>query len=377
MKAKTIKGKTANEIKLELESNMNDGYKPTLAIIFTAEENELDAIRNLFTEKKIQIFGASTGTNFTDGEVDHDSILIMLLDMSPEYFRIEIRGAESGSTKNKAEQIGAAAKAAFSKPAMLIMSGGLTADGDEIIEGIESSCGKGTTLFGGLAADKLKMERTFVFTNDMVTDLGLVALIVDEEKILLKGVAVGGWKPVGIERTITKSNANLVHTIDNEPALDFIKRYAGLKEIDLANAINFVLASNFQLQLLRDGKHPVMRTPMWVNREDGSIVFAGALPEGSKVRLTLLPGFEVVDAAISVFEKYKEDQPDVDALILFSCAGRQLSLGPYANEEIDRIKKIWDAPLAGFFCYGEIGRVESGNHEFHNMTCSLALLKEK
>jgi small ligand-binding sensory domain FIST len=91
----------------------------------------------------------------------------------------------------------------------------------------------------------------------------------------------------------------------------------------------------------------------------------------------LLPGFEVVDAAIQQFANYKEEQPDVDALILFSCAGRELSLGPFANEEIDRIKEIWDAPLAGFFCYGEIGKVASGNHEFHNMTCSLAVLKEK
>jgi len=33
--------------------------------------------------------------------------------------------------------------------------------------------------------------------------------------------------------------------------------------------------------------------------------------------------------------------------------------------------------MAGFFCFGEIGRVEKGSTEFHNMTCSLALLKEK
>jgi hypothetical protein len=47
------------------------------------------------------------------------------------------------------------------------------------------------------------------------------------------------------------------------------------------------------------------------------------------------------------------------------------------SEEIDRIKNIWNAPLAGFFCYGEIGKVDSGEHEFHNMTCSLATLTEK
>jgi len=120
-----------------------------------------------------------------------------------------------------------------------------------------------------------------------------------------------------------------------------------------------------------------MRTPMWANINDGSIVFAGSLPQGSKVKLSLLPGFEVIDATKTEFLKYQKEEPEVDALIVFSCAGRQITLGPYVSEEIEGIKKIWDAPLAGFFCYGEIGKVVSGEHEFHNMTCSLATLKEK
>jgi hypothetical protein len=119
-----------------------------------------------------------------------------------------------------------------------------------------------------------------------------------------------------------------------------------------------------------------MRTPMWANTNDGSIVFAGSLPQGSKVKLSLLPGFEVIDATKTEFINYKNGHADADALVVFSCAGRQITLGPYISEEINGIKNIWNAPLAGFFCYGEIGPVVSGQHEFHNMTCSLAILKE-
>ena len=54
---------------------------------------------------------------------------------------------------------------------------------------------------------------------------------------------------------------------------------------------------NLETKLKRENKHSVMRTPMQANPEDRSIVFAGSLPEGSKVRLCLLPGFEVVDEA--------------------------------------------------------------------------------
>ena len=377
MKAKSIKGKTAEEIKEALEKNMADGFQPTLAVVFMANDNERIAVTELLSQKGIQIFGASTGDNFTDGEIESHTVVLLLLDINPAYFQLAIKGADEGTIKEIAEQIGKSALAKFKKPAFLVVSGGLAVDGDEIIAGIESACGIGTTIFGGLAADFLRMQRTYVFNNDKLCDYGLLALILDEEKISLSGMAVGGWKPMGMERIITKSAGNVVYTIDNEPALDFVSRYAGLKDLDTNNALNFLISSNFQLQLKREDKHPVMRTPMQANPEDRSIVFAGSLPQGSKVKLCLLPGFEVIEAALIEFNNYKKDQPEPDALILFSCAGRQLTLGPYVSEEIDGIKNIWNAPLAGFFCYGEIGRVVSGQHEFHNMTCSLATLMEK
>ncbi|HET6722175.1 MAG TPA: FIST N-terminal domain-containing protein [Chitinophagaceae bacterium] len=377
MKAKSIKGKTTEDINAALQKSMSDGFCPTVAVVFIANDNEQKSIVKLLSEKKIQIFGASTGDNFVDGEIESHFTVILLLDINPAFFQLSIKGTEEGNTTEIAEQIGKAALNKFKNPAFLVVSGGLTVDGDEIIDGIERACGKGTTIFGGLAADFLKMERTYVFTNDKLSDNGLLALILDEDKISLNGMAVGGWKPMGMDRIITKSDGNVVYTIDNEPALDFISRYAGMKDIDANNALNFLISSNFQLQLKRENKHPVMRTPMQANSGDRSIVFAGSLPEGSKVRLCLLPGFEVVEEALNKFAEYKKEQVEADALIMFSCAGRQLTLGPYVSEEIDGIKNIWNAPMAGFFCYGEIGRVVSNQHEFHNMTCSLAMLKEK
>jgi len=377
MKARSIKGKTSEEIKEALEKSMTDGFQPTLAVVFMANDNERIAVTELLSQKGIQIFGASTGDNFTDGEIESNSIVLLLLDIDPAYFQLAIKGTDEGTIKEIADQIGKSALRKFKNPAFLVISGGLAVDGDEIITGIESACGKGTTIIGGLAADSLKMERTYVFTNDKLFDYGLLALILDEEKISLSGVAVGGWKPVGMDRIITKSNGNVVYTIDNEPALDFVSRYAGLKDLDTNNGMNFMISSNFQVQLKREGKHPVMRTPMQANPGDRSIIFAGSLPEGSKVKLCLLPGFEVIEATLNEFNNYKKEQPEPDAIILFSCAGRQITLGPYVSEEIDKINNIWNAPLAGFFCYGEIGRVDSGQHEFHNMTCSLATLTEK
>jgi hypothetical protein len=377
MKAKSIKGKTTAELKAALEKSMADRFAPTVAIVFLEAEMAHAEICSVLSEKGIQIFGASSGSNFTDGEIESNSVVVLLLDIKQEYFQLKLATAEKGTTKDLAEEIGRAGIAAFRKPAFLIVSGGITADGDEIVEGIENICGKGTTIFGGLAADSMKMIRTYVFSNDQLTEKGLIALILDEEKIILTGKAIGGWRPVGIDHTITHSNGNVLYTIDDEPALQFISRYTGVKDFFGPEISNVILSANFQLQLKRENKHSVMRTPMYANPGDFSIVFAGSLPQGSKVRLSMLPGFEVIDGALKDFAEYKNEQPEADALIMFSCAGRQVSLGPFVSDEINGIQEIWNSPMAGFFCFGEIGRVEKNTHEFHNMTCSLALLKEK
>ena len=377
MKVKSIKGKTAVEIKLAIETVLEDGFKPTLAVVFISVESELDAVRKILSERGILIFGSSSGSEFVDSEVESSSLVILLLDMDRTKFSTRLFESGSSTTTSIAEQIGKVGMNTFRKPAFIIVSAGLRTDGDEVVAGIEKACGMGTTLFGGLAADNFKFERTFVFTNDALTDNGLVALIFDEEKVNVSGIAVGGWRPIGMDRTITHSEGNIVYTIDNEPAMDFILRYAGIKNMQAENMIDFFIASNFQVQLQRENKHPVMRSPMQANKMDRSVAFSGGLPQGSKIRLCLLPGFEVIEEALGQFAIYKNAQPDADAMLMFSCAGRQLSLGPYVSNEIEGVKNIWNIPMVGFFCYGEIGRMASGNIEFHGMTCSLTLIKEK
>lgn len=373
MKAKTIRGNTALEIAQSLNDVTSNGYSPTLAIVFLSAEKELEELRNILFKKGVQIFGSSSGSQFIDEEVNSQSIAILLLDTDSADFDIVLIPSGKKTTSEISKEIGGIGKRKFKKPSFIILSAGITTDGDSIVDGLKDSMGANTNLFGGMAADDLKMERTYVFTSGEFTENGL---IFDDEKIGVSGLAVGGWKPIGIPRTITRSEGNVVYTIDNEPALDFIKRYSGVSDKEMENYILF-LYSNFQFQLMRENRHPVMRGPLSANTKDRSLIFGGNLPQGSKVKLCLLPGTEVIDAVLKEYSVFAENQPGADAILMFSCAGRQLTLGPYITKEIEGIKKIWNVPVAGFFCYGEIGKLPNGNYEFHNMTCSLVTLKER
>ena len=89
MKAKSIKGKSTEDIQSALVQIMADGFKPTLAIVFMSVKQDREAVSKLLDEKSIQIFGATTAGEFIDGDIGEGSIAMMLLDINPAYYKLE------------------------------------------------------------------------------------------------------------------------------------------------------------------------------------------------------------------------------------------------------------------------------------------------
>ena len=379
MNAKTIQGKSTEEIETALQQAIDDSYKPTLAIVFISVKQDNDAVSRLLNNEGIQIFGSTTSGEFISPEISQGGIVIMLLDINPDYFKLLFLETGENTTLENAKQIGLAGKNNFSNPAFIIASGWLTQDGENIVEGITEGFGADVTIFGGMAGDDLALDGPIVFTNKQSSSKGLLALIIDEDKIQINGIATCGWKPIGTTKTITKSKGNIVYTIDDKPALDMILKYLGVDyDFDSGKEIVTQLGALYPLQMEREGVAPVMRTAMFANRNDRSLICAGNIPQGSKVKFSLPPDFDAIEQVVDECKQLKsEQQPEADALIMFSCISRHLSFGVLIKEEIEQIQQLWDKPLAGFFSYGEFGRSKTGKHEFHNNTCCVVVLKEK
>jgi hypothetical protein len=380
MKAKSIKGKSPEEIQTALTDSMADGFKPTLAIVFMSIKQEREIICTLMSNLGIQIFGSTTSGEFINGDISEGGITIMLLDMNPTYFKIVFQEAGNSSVYEMAKQLGVIGKNSFVRPAFIIASGWINIDGEEIIKGIEDGFEGVPTIFGGMAGDDISLVGPIVFTNNKNSFIGLVALVIDEDRVSVNGIATCGWKPVGVTKTVTKSFGKIVYTIDNQPAFDLVIKYLGLNSEDMIKVTDSIVnfGANYPLQLERDNAPPVMRTAQLGNLEDRSIICAGNVQEGTKFRFSVPPDFEVIDTVVNECSYMKNHGAhDADVVIMFSCISRYYSLGIMASEEIQRVMEIWNAPFIGFFTYGEYGKSKKGKHEFHNNTCCVVALKEK
>ncbi|MCJ7465252.1 MAG: FIST C-terminal domain-containing protein [Maribacter sp.] len=379
MNAKSIKGKSTAAIKAELAKSMADGFQPTLAIVFISVSMDRRAISQLLDAEGITIFGCTTNGEFIDEETEKGSAAILLLDMKKDYFQIYFKNYPKKNYREVAKDIAVKAKHHFSDPAFIMGISGAETDGEEILHGFEDVIGPQVNAFGGGAGDDYSFTQNFVFTNGNESDYGIVCLALDESKVAVKGIATCGWKAVGTEKTVTKSEGNHVFTVDDTPVLDITTKFGGLENITPDNQDLLIeLAANFPLQLQRKKGDSVMRPALVVDWSDHSFYTSGTVPQGSKVRFSLPPDFDVMEKVVKGVEKLKEtEMPEADALVVFSCAGRILSLGPLMPQEIKGIKNVWKVPMAGMFSNAELGRATGGNLEMHNLTTCTVALKEK
>jgi len=379
VKAKSIKGKSNEEIKTALDQAMADGFKPTLAICFISKSLDRTAIAGMLDAEGIAIFGCTTNGEFIDEETEKNSAAILLLDMNKQHFEIFFEAYPRKNYRDVAKNIAAKAKQKFSTPAFLIGTSNASADGEEILRGIEDVAGTAVNAFGGAAGDDYTFSETFVFTNKTDSSNAIVCLALDESKVEIKGIATCGWKAVGTEKIVTKSEGNHVYTIDDVPVLDITARYGGLENVTPENNNLLIeIAANFPLQLQREKGDPIMRPGLVVDWNDRSFYTSGSVPQGSKIRFSLPPDWDVMEKVVKAVENLKAtEMPEADALVVFSCAGRILSLGPLMSKELEGVKNVWNVPMAGMFSNAELGRATGGNLEMHNLTTCCVALKEK
>ncbi len=379
MQAKSIKGNSLEEIKSAFEQSIADDFKPTLAIIFISIKQDRNAVCKMFDDAGIAIFGATSNGGFINEEIDQSTTAILLLDMNSDSFQIHFEEYPNKNYREVAAGIAKKTLNRFNNPAFMLSGSNLETDAEQLLFGFEDIIGKQVNIYGCMAGDDFSFTNQFVFTNNKESNRGMIVLAIDENKIKIKGRATCGWKAVGTEKTVTRSEGNHVFTVDDVPVLDLTAKYGGLENVSPDNgSFSIEVAAQFPLQLQRETGDPVMRPGLMVDWSDRSFYCSGAVPQGSKVRFSLPPDFDVIEKVIKGCEDLKAtEMAEADALVIFSCAGRFITLGPLIGDEIEGMRKVWDVPMVGMFSNAELARATGGNLEMHNLTTCCVALKEK
>lgn len=260
-----------------------------------------------------------------------------------------------------------------------LFSDGITGNGSAIVRGIASIFGDTTPVSGGTAGDNGRFKQTCQFAGREVVSDAAVALGFSGDFRVGIGVR-SGWAPIGLAKTATRAFGNELFELNGEPALKVYERFLGKHARNLpAIGVEYPLGLVGAEGSIEGFDYFLLRATMAVNREKGSISFAGEIPEGAKVSLTCGDISSVLQASQEAAQIAISDLGDVGAVMCFcfSCMARKIVLSSRTQEEIELIRQTIGPhlPITGFYTYGEYAPVRcNGPNYLHNETLTVSAI---
>ena len=261
---------------------------------------------------------------------------------------------------------------------VMIISEGLNINGSELAKGLNSRFSEKISVTGGLAGDQDNFSETVIVHNQVGLKNLVLAIGFYGDHLRVGYGSMGGWDSFGVDREVTRSKGNTLYELDGKPALELYKKFLGDHAANLpASALLFPLCL-----MLKDSETSLVRTILSVNEVDGSMIFAGDIPQGEYVRLMKANNDRLIDGANGAAEMSKMSikNSDPDLAILISCVGRKLVLKQRVEEELEVVREVLgdNTIMTGFYSYGEISPIKPFEQhcELHNQTMTITVFKE-
>lgn len=246
----------------------------------------------------------------------------------------------------------------------------LSGNADATIGGLMNKLGPSFPVCGGVASDDLLFFETYQYLQNKAYRGSIVGLGLSGE-YTSAAVAMHGFLPIGVARTVTCSEGTTVLELDGKPASSIYEEYFGLEHThELHVGLLPSLAVSYPLGVfLPESNEVLLRNPIFVDQK-GAMTFASAIPVGAEIRLMISDierGLETATlAANAILQKLNGKRPK--AVIVINSVARKKMLGLRVDEEIEIIQRIIgrDVPMVGFYSYAQVGGQEGSEVQFHN-----------
>ncbi|HET6522134.1 MAG TPA: FIST N-terminal domain-containing protein [Geminicoccaceae bacterium] len=354
--------------------------RPTIVFTFGArsliqEGRLLGELRDHF--KGATIIGCSTSGEIVGEEVVDDTLVATAVGFDHTRLRnafAMIPGAKSSYAVGVelARQLDDAALRH-----VFVVSDGLHVNGSDLARGLASGVSEGVSITGGLSGDGSDFTETWVIDHEGAGPQRVAAVGLYGDRLRVGYASMGGWKPFGPLRTITRAEGNVLYELDGRSALDLYKMYLGDHADRLpGSALLFPIVVT-----AAHGGQGVVRTVLSVDERDKSMTFAGDIPQGGTAQFMKTNVDDLVDGATAAAEASLSGLGDMrpDLALLVSCVGRKLVMKQRIEEEVEAIRDVFgsNTKIAGFYSYGELCPFNQGGEcRLHNQTMTITAFAE-
>jgi hypothetical protein len=337
------------------------GLTPQAGILFAAydsfDRSVVEAVRSAFPG--VAVIGATSAAEVSSvNGYQEDSITLSL-------FASDNVDVTVGLGAGLADDVDAACRAAANQalaattkePKLcIVLTVGLARDPQLVLDGIANARPPDVVVVGGASAqhDFESTTAGYQFVGEEIVQGG-IALLLFSGPIAFSTAIGTGWRTLGAIGTVTSSEAGALHEINGRPAREFLSRY-----IDVSGPAAF---GNPLAIVEADGSGSYLRAIQGSDPDSGSVLLTGEVPVGATVQLTTADTEDILAGTKDALAQATADFPTgakPEAALIFSCAIRQYLLGSRTEIEAKMARSEYGAsiPIAGLYCYGEVGPIQ-------------------
>lgn len=359
-----------------------DGAAADAVIVFASARHDYEALLNALADEAGTdvVVGSSSAGEFIQNQRGEGQVSAMGLRSSDIQFAVGVGRQVSVDVAHAASQMvhsfqGLRDRAAPYRSA-LVMTDALAGHTDALVEELTLQTAGNYRFFGGGAGDDGRFQQTHVFAGRQALSDAVVALEILSDKPVGVGVA-HGWEPTGPGLRVTESDGMRLVSLNGLPAdeafVDHARRTG--QGFDRGNPMPFFLHNVLGI---RGPEGYRLRVPLAV-QEDGSVMCAAAVPEGSVVHVMKTNNESALQAAraatSAALKGLEGNKPG--AAIVFDCVATRLRMGGMFEDELSACAKLLEpVGFVGCNTYGQIARSEGQFGGFHNCTAVVCVLPD-
>jgi hypothetical protein len=353
------------------------GLNPQAGILFSAfdsfDPRILGAISEAFPG--VVVMGSTSAAEISSRGFEEDSMSLAL-------FASDTVQVTAGLGAGLGQDVDAACRAAVAQAlagsdleprVCVVLTEGFVVDPQLTLDAVARALPAGVVIVGGTSSrrDFVTVTPTYQFCAERVVQDGLAVLLFSGPIVFSTAVGTG-WRTIGATGTVTRSEYGAVHEIDGRPALEFLARY-----LDVTGPASY---GNPLAVVEAGASESYLRAIQGSNPASGSIMLAGSIPVGAVVQLTTADIDDILAGTRAALDRASAEFPagaQPEAALIFSCAVRKFLLGSRTRVEAELARSALGpaVPLAGLYCYGEIGPIRgTASSRFLNETFVTLLL---
>lgn len=359
--------------------NQEADFHATVLLAFYSDNTDYPQVLKTWHSNNfpnVPLLGCSTAGEIQNIEVKQASIVVTAIEFSATHVVLK---SQSFDETCEGKEVGQSLAKQFEHKDLqlfFVLSDGLNINGTHFIEGLTSELPENVVVTGGMAGDGDRFEGTSLVVNGDIYERSVAALAFYGDALELGYGSRGGWDPFGPDRLVTRSEGSTLYELDGQSALELYKQYLGEHAQDLPSS-----GLRFPLKIRDTKGKEYVRTLLAIDESQGSMTFAGNVPEGAYARLMKANHDRLIDGAIAAAEKTQPFHDEAPTLaLLISCVGRKIVMEQRIEEEVEGVKSILgeSVDIAGFYSYGEFCPLsEEDSCTLHNQTMTITTLRER